>query len=77
MCARRTTVYPVRKGIPRGPRWTDDEVGLLEAILDRCPDGLETARKRELVDISDLIGRSVGAVSTKLNKVRDQRRAAD
>lgn len=70
------TIYPQRKGIPRAPRWTHDETEMLERILDRAADGCETARHQELVNISDIIGRSVGAVTTKLCKVRDQRRAA-
>ena len=69
------TVYPPRKGIPRAPRWTHDEIALLERILDRAADGCETARNHELVDISILTGRTVSAVATMLHKLRDQRRA--
>lgn len=70
------TVYPPRKGIPRAPRWSRDEFAMLEAILDRAPDGLETARNHELVDISVRAGRSVSAIATKLNVLRNGRRAA-
>ena len=64
------------KGLPKMPRWTQDELEVLERILDRSPDGLETARHHELVEVSRLTGRTVSAVATKLNKLRDQRRAA-
>ena len=70
------TIYPPRKGIPRAPRWTHDETAMLERILDRAADGCETARHQELVNISDIIGRSVRAVTSKLCTIRDQRRAA-
>ena len=68
------TIYPPRKGIPRAPRWTDDEVALLETILDRAADGAETARHGELVEVSRSTGRTVSAVATKLHQLRDQRR---
>ena len=62
------------KGIARAPRWTADELAMLETILNRAPDGLETARHHELVDIADATGRTVPAVATKLNLLRKARR---
>ena len=59
-----------RKGKPRPPLWDDAELAMLDAVLWRSPDGLETARKRELVEIAEATGRTVSAVATKLNARR-------
>ena len=58
------------KGKPRPPLWDDAELAMLDAILWRSPDGLETARKREIVDVAAATGRTVSAVATMLCKRR-------
>ena len=67
--------HPSRRGLKgtRSKPWSEAEMSLLMAILDRAEDGLETARYRELVNISDLTGRTVGACETRLWQVREKR----
>ena len=58
------------------PRWTEGELAELEAILDRAPDGLETARNRELVMLSETLDRTRTAILHKLYLMRRARRLA-
>ena len=58
------------------PRWTKGELAELEAILDRAPDGLETARNRELVILSETLDRTRTAILHKLYLMRKARRLA-
>ena len=60
-----------------GPRWSEAELAALEEILDRAPDGLETARNREIVTLSETIDRTRIAIVQKLFLVRKTRRRGD
>ena len=55
-----------RRGVPRGRLWTADELAELDRILQRGRDGLGYARKREIVALAKVTGRSVSACATRL-----------
>ena len=59
-----------------GMRWSEAELAALEEILDRAPDGLETARNRELVMLSETLDRTRTAIVQKLFLMRRARRRA-
>lgn len=65
-----------RRGVPAAPRWSDEQLAQLSAVLDRAEEaGQGFDRVLNLPRLAVETGRSVSALSTMLTQMRRARRS--